>query len=59
MDSIFINSEISKTSDPHRLLFNLTNRINLKRSDKYVVLSKLSIYYSWENIKNPKKKKKT
>ena len=58
MDSIFINSEISKTSDPHRLLFNLTNRINLKRSDKYVVLSKLSIYYSWENIKNPKKKKK-
>ena len=51
MDTIFINSEISKTSDPHRLLLNLTDKISLKRSDKYVALSKVSIYYTWENIK--------
>ena len=38
-----MNSENSKTSDPHRLLLNLTNKINLKRSDKYVPLSNLSI----------------
>ena len=29
MDTIFINSENSKTSDPHRLLLNLTDKINL------------------------------
>ena len=31
MDSIFMNSENSKTTDPHRLLLNLTGKINLKR----------------------------
>ena len=46
MDTIFMNSENSKTSDPHRLLFNLTDKINLRRSDKYVALSNLSIYYT-------------
>ena len=30
-----MNSENSKTSEPHRLLFNLLYNINLKKSDKY------------------------
>ena len=51
METIFLNSENSKTSDPHRLLLNLTDEINLKRSDKYVTLSNLSIHYPWKNIK--------
>ena len=51
MDTIFMNSENSKTSDPHRLMFNLSGKINLKRSDKYVALTNLSIYYAWKNIK--------
>ena len=46
-----MDSKNSKTSDPHRLLFNLTDKMNLKISDKYVVLSNLSIYYTWKNIK--------
>ena len=46
-----MNSGNSKTSDPHRPLVNLLDKINLKRKDKYVVLSKLSIYYTWKNIK--------
>ena len=46
-----MNSENSKTFDPHRLLLNLTDKINLKRSDKYVAVSNLSIYYTWKNIK--------
>ena len=50
MDSIFVNSKNSKTSDPHRLLLNLTNKIDLRRKDKYVTLSNLSIYYTWKNI---------
>ena len=51
MDTIYRNSKRSKTSDPHRLLLNLTNKILLKRTDKYVALSNLSIYYTWKNIK--------
>ena len=46
MDTIFLNSENTKTSDLHRLLFNLSGKINLKRSDKYVALTNLSIYYA-------------
>ena len=45
MDTIFINSGNSKTSDSHRLLLNILDKINLKRRDKYVPLSNLSIYY--------------
>ena len=31
MDTIFMNSENNKTSDPHRLLLNLLDKINLKK----------------------------
>ena len=52
MGTIFMNSKNSGTSDPHRLLLNLADKINLKRSDKYVALSNLSIYYtSYKNNK--------
>ena len=40
MDTTFMNSEKSKTSDPYRLLLNLTYKINLKRSDKRLLLFK-------------------
>ena len=43
MDTIFMNSENSKAFDPHNLLLNLLDKINLKISDKYVALSNLSI----------------
>ena len=46
MDTILTNSENSKNSDPHRPLINLTETINLKKRDNYVVLSNLSIYYT-------------
>ena len=58
MDTIFMNSKNSKTSDPQRLLLNLVDKINLKRSDKYVALSNLSIYYTWKNIKKSSKNNK-
>ena len=45
-DTIFMNFENSKTCDSHRLL--LTDKINLRRSEKYVALSNLSIYYTWK-----------
>ena len=43
MDTIFMNFENSKTFDSHRLLLYLLDKINLKRSDKYVALSNLNI----------------
>ena len=52
------NSEYSKTSDPHRLLLNLSDKINLKSKDKYVALSKLSISFKWRNIKKSYKNNK-
>ena len=47
-----MNSENSKTSDTHRLLLNLLDEINLKRIDKHIALSNLSIYYIWKKIKS-------
>ena len=58
MDAIFMNSENSKISDFLRLLFSLSDKINLKRSDKYVALSNVSIYYTWENVKKSYKNHK-
>ena len=58
MDTMFMNSEKSKTTYTHRLLHNLTDKINLKRSDKYVALSNLSIYYTCKNIKKSYKSNK-
>ena len=51
MNTIFTNSENSKTSDPHRLLINLTDKIDWRRKDKFIALSNISIYYAWKNIK--------
>ena len=46
-----MNSRHSKTSDPQRLLLNLTDKIDLRRKDKYITLSNFSVYYTWKNIK--------
>ena len=48
---MFVNSENCKTSDPHRILLNLKDKLNLRRSNKYVALSNVGIYYTWKNIK--------
>ena len=53
-----MNSKNSETSDPHRLLLNITDKINLKRGGKYAALSNLSIYYTWKNIKKSYKNNK-
>ena len=58
MNTVFINSENSKTSDALRLPLNLTDKIDLRRKDKYIALSNLSIYYTWKNIKKSYKNNK-
>ena len=58
MNTVFMNSENNKTSDPHRLLLNLADKIDLRRKDKYIALSNLSICFTWKNIKKPFKNNK-
>ena len=53
MDTIFMNSENSKTPKPHVLILKLTNKLDLRIGKKVIALSNLSVYYTWKNIKNP------
>ena len=52
MDTIFMNSENSKTSEYHVLVLKLTDKLDLRRGQKTVALSNLSIYYMWKNVKS-------
>ena len=51
MDTIFINSENSRTSEYHVLLLKLADKLDLRKGQKSVALSNPSIYYTWKNIK--------
>ena len=52
MDTIFMNSENSKTSEYHVLGLKLTDTLDLRRGQKTVALSNLSIYYTWKTKKS-------
>ena len=52
MDTIFMKSENSKTSEPHVLMFQLTNKSDLRIGEKIIAFLNLSIYYTWKNIKS-------
>ena len=41
----------SKTSKRHVLILNLTDKIDLRRDEKSIALSNLSLYYTWKYIK--------
>ena len=47
-----MNTENSKTSEPHRFKLDLTDKRNLKDPNKNMTLSNLSIYYTWKKIKS-------
>ena len=51
MDTIFLNSENSKHSKPHILMLNLTDKIDLRRREKSIILTNVSIYYTWKKDK--------
>ena len=51
MDTIFMNSENIKTSEPHVLILKITDKLDLRRGEKIIALSNLSIYDTWKNIK--------
>ena len=58
METIFMNTENSKTSEPHRFELDLTDKLNLKNPNKNMALANLSIYYTWKNIKSEYKNNK-
>ena len=47
-----MNTENSKTNEPHRFKLDLTDKLNLKNPNKSMALANLSIYYTWKNIKS-------
>ena len=53
MDTIFMNSENSKTSEPYILKLNLPDKLVLRVDKKVIALPNLRIYYTWNNIKSP------
>ena len=46
MDTIFMNSENSETSEAHILILSITDKLDLRRGEKIIALSNLSIYYA-------------
>ena len=52
MNTIFMNSENSRTSEYHVLVLKRTDKFDLRRGQKTVALSNHSIYYTWKNIKS-------
>ena len=47
-----MNTESSKTSEPHKFKLDWTGKLNLKNPKKNIALANLSIYYTWKNIKS-------
>ena len=50
METIFMISENSKSSEACRFKINLTDKLNLKDPKKNMALANLSIHYTWKNI---------
>ena len=46
-----MNTENSKTNEPHKFVLNLSQRLDLRSSDNYIALQNLSIYYTWKNVR--------
>ena len=48
METIFMDLENSKTNEPQKCVLNLSQRLDLKSSNKHIALENLSIYYTWK-----------
>ena len=45
-----MNTENSKTNEPHRFKLDLADKLNLKNPNKNIALVNLSIYYTWKTL---------
>ena len=56
METIFMNTENSKTNEPNKFVLNLSQRLDLRSSTKDAALHDLSIYCTWKNIRKQYKR---
>ena len=52
METFFMNTKSSKTSELNRFKYNLIDTLDLKNPNKNMALANLSIYYTWKNVKS-------
>ena len=52
METIFIKTSNRKVNNPNRFRHYLTDKLNLKNCDKIIALAKMSVYYTWKNLKS-------
>ena len=52
METFFMNTKNSKTSEPHRFKYDLIDKLDLKKTNKNIALGSLSICYTWKNGKS-------
>ena len=57
METIFINSNKSKTNESNRVRYYFTDKLNLK-NNKTIALVNFSIYFTWKNVKSEYKNNK-
>ena len=58
METVFMNTENNKTNEPGKFALNLSQRLDLRSSNKYVSLQNLPNYYTWKNIRKQHKNNK-
>ena len=58
METIFMNTLNSKTTESNRFIYQFTDKLSLKNPTKNIALANLSIYYTWKNIKSEYKNNK-
>ena len=52
METFFMNTKNRKSNEPHRLKYNLIDKLDLKNPNKNMALASLSIYNTWKNVKS-------
>ena len=52
MKTFFMNTEYSKISEPHRLKYDLIDKLDFKNPNKNMALASLSNYYTWKYVKS-------
>ena len=58
METFFMNTKISKTSEPYRFKYDLIDKLDLRNPNKNMALANLSIYYTCKNVKSIHKNNK-
>ena len=50
METFFMNTKTSKTSEPYKFKYDLIDKLDLRNPNENMALANLSIYYTWKNV---------